>query len=1220
MEKKINNTTSTDLKEVTLTLHQFIGAEWDETVTIKRSVLDALTVSDYSQQVSRGPNEDELDLIVAAWTRPKRFQDLPYRQQMWLKLKSGRILEFWGYVQALLLQPVRYVLSGPMSAFDALFGQGIRAFEYEITQRYTQFKFETGRGRAETFGGVILHRLVYILHHLQVYKFQGIREYLLRTLDSVRLIEVSIPVVMYAIWSGQQYQLNRTLHLGALHATSTQAVQLTPSEQELSIYREYGILPSLQTGEKGYAPEEAEMFPEEMWTHAPSGDYHERLITQERTLAEFLCLEKREEAEAEAQAEAQAEAEAEGQAMPLDTEIEDLTVATMNWAPYMRIHNGPAQAEATVRAAEQPLARFLDAPYVGVKGDTWFRGHSFLTNTWEQQANLPPYASLPVASFLNEYDYTYWADRIMYERRTNWSYDIISQFLGELAYTEIVDKKPHGADAVIYEGGTKVFYPLETGKDDSPTRSSPPPYNPTEYLPTKVSFSDTYLDSYAQVLNVVSNHVILLVLTAGYWEWVLRLQNKYRRSIDELPQVYERLAHIGRLKGYVGFNGLIGNREQYPTMIKLFNAFQAKRGEQLYFPTMFLSLWEILLNSLLPPSVDERFLQFRRTCQAKWDALQPPQPSTGIRLVVEGRTDVVAGPPSDEMVKSRISLVPEIIQHGSQALTYFSTHAAPRTSRYAQIGLNFTGEQRAFNWLKTGVEFVEREIRHSLPLAVIRPGVDKLTHLPHGLLLAGESGNGRELFVRAFAGESRLPLFVTESNRFVDQQKGALRLASLFRRARSEAPNIVFIRDLDLITRDRQKDPRWQSVRLTTQFLLHMDGYTDGSEQRASKRQVFVIGAVTTTAGMDSACKRSGRFEWVINFSTPIRLQRFELFGKSVMQSPLPARTPLDLNYLTALTKGYNAVEIQSVLNTSALWSLYTGRETHTMANLLTAIGKINAVRDKSVTLMGSSRELGLFECFAGVERSNPVGDRSFTHLNIDGIPFQQKVIHILHAMAKHPGFQATQTTPMPVNLIPDPTASGTPTIELIDGLVELMSEYLFVQNLADVTGYPYTVYDTYCVHLGSRLRALYNKQAERHSLDQITSARPFMRTFHLWQVVKQQHAWTAGSTTTLLQLTQRFHHLHNWQTDRMASAPPQKFKFHYLSSVNPNPRPLHDEMCWATYLTTKSEVPKYTVGAYVDEMFNLPDRLTQLSTGGGRRAVYLKHVSAQLVQSMQNM
>ena len=162
-----------------------------------------------------------------------------------------------------------------------------------------------------------------------------------------------------------------------------------------------------------------------------------------------------------------------------------------------------------------------------------------------------------------------------------------------------------------------------------------------------------------------------------------------------------------------------------------------------------------------------------------------------------------------------------------------------------------------------GLEFglrVQDEVNNFPLVPLITPGPYRMNRLPKGLILLGDSGNGRAYFVRALATEARLPLLITESNRYLHPKFGLVRLKTLFKRARDKAPSILFISDLDFMTRHRERYPSFGSVRATTHLLMAMDGFSSGETHTASERNIFVLGSMETTAMMDDACLRSGRF------------------------------------------------------------------------------------------------------------------------------------------------------------------------------------------------------------------------------------------------------------------------------------------------------------------------------------------------------------------------
>ena len=64
-------------------------------------------------------------------------------------------------------------------------------------------------------------------------------------------------------------------------------------------------------------------------------------------------------------------------------------------------------------------------------------------------------------------------------------------------------------------------------------------------------------------------------------------------------------------------------------------------------------------------------------------------------------------------------------------------------------------------------------------------------------------------------------MLITESNRYLNESLGLVRLKALFQRAREQAPNILFIRDMDFMTRHRNTSGGKQLLR---HRLVHGEG------------------------------------------------------------------------------------------------------------------------------------------------------------------------------------------------------------------------------------------------------------------------------------------------------------------------------------------------------------------------------------------------------------
>ncbi|HSF84088.1 MAG TPA: ATP-dependent metallopeptidase FtsH/Yme1/Tma family protein, partial [Acidimicrobiia bacterium] len=130
--------------------------------------------------------------------------------------------------------------------------------------------------------------------------------------------------------------------------------------------------------------------------------------------------------------------------------------------------------------------------------------------------------------------------------------------------------------------------------------------------------------------------------------------------------------------------------------------------------------------------------------------------------------------------------------------------------------------------------------------------------IPKGVLLFGPPGTGKTLLARAVAGEAGVPFFSISGSDFVEMfvGVGASRVRDLFEQAKTNAPAIVFIDEIDAVGRHRGAglggghDEREQTL---NQLLVELDGFD-------VKTGVIVIAATNRPDILDPALLRPGRF------------------------------------------------------------------------------------------------------------------------------------------------------------------------------------------------------------------------------------------------------------------------------------------------------------------------------------------------------------------------
>lgn len=210
--------------------------------------------------------------------------------------------------------------------------------------------------------------------------------------------------------------------------------------------------------------------------------------------------------------------------------------------------------------------------------------------------------------------------------------------------------------------------------------------------------------------------------------------------------------------------------------------------------------------------------------------------------------------------------------------------------------------------------------------------------LPKGVLLVGPPGTGKTMMAKAVAGEAGVPFFSLSGSDFVEMfvGVGAARVRDLFAQAKSKAPCIIFIDEIDAIGRSRSRgqmmggnDERENTL---NQLLVEMDGFN-------TDKGVIIMAATNRPDILDQALLRPGRFDRQIMIDVPDRKEREQIF--KVHTRNITLASDIDVEVLATQTPGFAGADIANICNEAALLAARKNKEAVEMKDFENAIDRI---------------------------------------------------------------------------------------------------------------------------------------------------------------------------------------------------------------------------------------------------------------------------------------
>ncbi len=231
--------------------------------------------------------------------------------------------------------------------------------------------------------------------------------------------------------------------------------------------------------------------------------------------------------------------------------------------------------------------------------------------------------------------------------------------------------------------------------------------------------------------------------------------------------------------------------------------------------------------------------------------------------------------------------------------------------------------------------------------------------MPKGVLLVGPPGTGKTLLAKAVAGEAKVPFFSISGSEFVEMfvGVGAARVRDLFEQARTRAPAIIFIDELDAMGRSRMpglggggNDEKEQTL---NQLLVELDGFD-------TKSGVVLLAATNRPEILDPALLRAGRFDRQVLVDKPDKKGRIQILG--VHMKKIQLAPDVNEEQVAALTPGFTGADLANLVNEAALLATRRDGEAVGMADFNNAIERIIAGLEKRNRILNpKEREIVAF-------------------------------------------------------------------------------------------------------------------------------------------------------------------------------------------------------------------------------------------------------------------
>jgi len=244
-----------------------------------------------------------------------------------------------------------------------------------------------------------------------------------------------------------------------------------------------------------------------------------------------------------------------------------------------------------------------------------------------------------------------------------------------------------------------------------------------------------------------------------------------------------------------------------------------------------------------------------------------------------------------------------------------------------------------------GVDEAQERLREGVELPLKNPrAFERLGIRPaKGFLLYGPPGTGKTLLAKAVAKEAEANFISMKSSDLLSKWYGESeqQIARMFARARSVAPCVIFIDEIDSLVPARGSgggEPQ-VTARVVNTILAEMDGMEE-------LNSIVVIGATNRPGLVDPALLRPGRFDELVYVGAPDEGGREHIL--TIHTAKMPLADDVDLAGLAGKTTRYTGADLEDVVRRAGLNAI---RRAQGNADTVTATDFAQALEDSRPTV-----------------------------------------------------------------------------------------------------------------------------------------------------------------------------------------------------------------------------------------------------------------------------